>query len=251
MKELVSVLIPILDPQINPTEEKLLHHCLETLEKYPLIFVTFEGADLSIVREHNEDIDVIYFPKKYFESRDTLSQLFLLEDFYEHFNWSEFLLIHELNSWIIRDELHYWCKQGYDYLRADPFFGGSRNVGENPFARLGGLKEEEKRLIGQGYTDNGLYLCRIEQMTKTLKNKRKEAHQYRHGNLPKADAVFWDLEANRFWPNLRKPTAIVRQYFAQNAHNLDQSKNLPFAITGISRANIQSLSYFKTLPEAE
>jgi hypothetical protein len=247
MKELVSVLIPILNPQINPTEEKLLHHCLETLHKYPLIFITYEGADLSIVREHHEEIDVIYFPKKYFESRNALANLFLLEDFYEQFNWCEYLLIHELNSWVVRDELYYWCKQGYDYLKAGPV----SDLNDNMLSRIVGLKEREKRLFGQGYTDNGIYLCQIERMTKTLQSKRKQAYQYRHSDLPQADSLFWDLEANRFWPYLRKPTEIVRNHFAQNASQLNNTKNLPFALTGISRANIQHLPYFKTLPGDE
>ncbi|NIJ53354.1 DUF5672 family protein [Dyadobacter arcticus] len=251
MKELVSVLIPILNPQINPTEEKMLHHCLATLYKYPLIFITFEGADLSIIKEHNEEIDVIYFPKKYFRSRDHLASLFLLEDFYERFNWCDFLLVHELNSWVIKDELYYWCKQGYDYIKAAPVFQSGKQVNDDFLSRVTGLKEDEKRAFGQGYTDNGLYLCQIEHMTKTLKSKKKEAYQYRNNDLIHADSVFWDIEANRFWPYLRKPTAIVRQHFAQNAINFNGAKSLPFALTGISRANIQYAPYFKTLPEAD
>ena len=252
MKELVSVIIPILNPQINPTEEKLLHHCLETLSNYPLIFVTYQGADLSIVKEHHQELDVIYFPRKYFQSRDHLAALFLMEDFYERFNWCEFLLIHELNSWVIKDELHYWCKQGYDYLKAAPYFGSEKPVNDHIFKRLLGLKDDEKRAFGQGYANNGLYLCRIEHTVKTLKSKKKEAYQYRHDDhLSYADSVFWDLEANRFIPHLRKPTHIVRKHFAQNALNFENSKSQPFALTGITRANIQDLPFFKALPESE
>ncbi len=120
MKELVTVIIPILESQINPTEEKLLHHALNILSKYPIIFVAGENADLSVVREHAIDVDVIYFPERYFKSRQHLSRLLLMPDFYDRFNWCEFLLVHELNSWIIQDELFYWCKQGYDYLKCAP-----------------------------------------------------------------------------------------------------------------------------------
>lgn len=120
MKELVSVIIPVLDPNLNPTEERILHHCLEALANYPIVFITFEKADLSIIREHQKEIDVVYFPKEYFQSRETLGKLFLMEDFYHQFSWASFLLIHELNSWVIKDELYYWCKSGYDYLKAAP-----------------------------------------------------------------------------------------------------------------------------------
>jgi hypothetical protein len=253
MKELVSVVIPILNPEINPTEEKILHHSLQTLEKYPLIFVTFQGADLSIVREHNENIDVIYFPKKYFQSRDHLAALFLTEEFYERFNWCDFMLVHELNSWIVRDELYYWCKQGYDYLRAAPVLSEALKGKDQIIKRLSGFSAEEKILFGQGYQDNGLYLCRIERMVNTLKAKKREAYQYRHDDhLQHAEAVFWDLEPNRFWPYLRKPSRIVRELFAkQAAVATGNAKDLPFALTGITRDNIGSLPFFTNLPGAE
>ena len=106
MKELVSVIIPILEPDLSPTQERILHHSLEMLANYPIIFITFQTADLSIVREHQNEIDVVYFPKEYFQSRESLAKLYLMPDFYERFSWSSFLLIHELNSWVLKDELH-------------------------------------------------------------------------------------------------------------------------------------------------
>lgn len=251
MKELVTVIIPILEPQINPTEEKLLHHALQILSEHPVIFVAAEGADLSVVREHAENIDVVHFPKRFFESRQHLGQLFLMSDFYDRFNWCEFLLIHELNSWIIKDELHYWCKQGYDYFKAAPLLP---KAAEAPglLKRISGLSEEEKRLYGSGYAGNGLYLCRIERMTGTLKSKKQLAHDYRHNSdLAHADSLFWDLEANRFLPHLRKPTDIVRSHFAQFGVQYQNGTTLPFALTGISRDNIHGIPYFKTLPETE
>lgn len=251
MKELVSVIIPILDPHINPTEEKLLQHALEMLSGYPIIFTTYEHADLSIVKEHAEHIDVVTFPKRFFESRQHFGKLLLMEDFYERFNWCDFLLVHELNSWVIRDELHYWCKQGYDYIKSGPVTSTSIPL-DGTLKRLLGLSDDEKRVYGEGYTDNGLYLCRIERMTAALKGKKRLAHQYRHDDrLINPDSVFWDLEANRFWPHLRKPTGIVRNHFAQHAAQFENRKTLPFALTGISRNNIQEMSYFKTLPETE
>ncbi|OJV20313.1 MAG: hypothetical protein BGO21_13195 [Dyadobacter sp. 50-39] len=251
MKELVTVIIPILEPQIDPTEEKLLHHALQVLSDYPIIFVAGEGADLSVVREHAENFDVVHFPRRYFESRQHLAQLLLMSDFYDRFNWCDFLLIHELNSWVVKDELHYWCKQGYDYIKAGPVLTGTDKA-PGFLKRISGLSEQEKRLFGAGYADNGLYLCRIERMTSTLKSKRSVAHQYRHNaGLPYSDSVFWELEANRFLPHLRKPTDIVRSHFAQFGVRYQNGTSLPFAFTGISRDNIHEIPYFKNLPETE
>ncbi|MCF0070368.1 hypothetical protein LZD49_07785 [Dyadobacter sp. CY261] len=251
MKELVTVIIPILETRIDPTEEKLLHHALNILSEHPIVFIAGEGTDLSVVHEHAEHIDVVHFPKRFFESRQHLAPLFLMQDFYERFNWCDFLLIHELNSWVIKDELHYWCKQGYDYFKASPLLPDPANA-PSLLKRVTGLSDEEKRLYGSGYTGNGLYLCRIERMTGILKSKRQLAHQYRHNaTIPHVDSVFWELEPNRFLPNLRKPTDVVRSHFVQYGVQYQNGTTLPFALTGISRHNIDEIAYFKNLPETE
>ena len=253
MKELVSVIIPVPNPDLSPTQERILHHCLEALANYTIIFVTFEKADLGIIKDHRKDIDVIYFPKEYFQSRQTLAKLFLMEDFYEQFSWANFLLMHELNSWIIKDELHHWCKQGYDYLKAAPI---TKNKSVNTdfvsgISQFAGLNSTQKQSLGNSFQDNGLYLCLVERMIKILKSKEKTAYQYRHNNeLSNRDSVFWEIEANRFWPNLRKPSRIVQNYFAQYADNqiinkLNIKEKLPFALTGINSTNIDGLPYFK------
>jgi len=247
MKELVSVIIPILNPELNPVQERLLHHSLEMLANYPIIFITFPNADLSIVREHQKEIDVVYFPKEYFQSRRALAKLFLMSDFYEQFSWSSFLLVHELNSWVLKDELHYWCKQGYDYLRAAPLF--PHDFSMRKFQLIKGLNQSERLILGNCFQDNGLYLCLVERMVKALKNKQKKAYEYRHDDqLANGDAVFWEAEANRFWPNLRRPTEIVQNYFAQHADNQVSLitgivDKLPFALTGINNKNIERLPY--------
>ncbi|MCE7040072.1 DUF5672 family protein [Dyadobacter sp. CY312] len=248
MKELVSVIIPIPDPNLNPTQERLLRHCLDALVRYPVIFITYEGADMSIVKEHKEDADIICFSKEYFQSRQTMARLFLMEDFYERFSWADFLLIHELNSWIVKDELHYWCKQGYDYLKAAPVARKNETL-PNQLALFLGLKENQKTIMGNGFEENGLFLCHVQRMIKALRKKEKTAYQYRHNKtLENRDAVFWETEANRLWPTLRKPSTIVRDFFCKSLsgnklHPDGKSKQLPFAFTGINNTNIDDLPY--------
>ena len=253
MKELVSVIIPVLNPDLNPVQEKILHHCLESLANYPIVFITYKEADLSIIREHKQDIDVVYFSKEYFESRKALGRLFLMEDFYHQFSWASYLLIHELNSWVVKDELYYWCKSGYDFLKAGPVINRQGIVQDffRSISRITGLSKIEKQSLDSSFQDNGLYLCLVERMIATLKNKQKTAYHYRHhDDLQNSDAIFWEIEANRFWQNLRKPTSIVQNYFGQHAGNqivnlIESKEKLPFAFTGVNSTNIDHLPYFK------
>lgn len=242
MKELVTVVIPILDTTLSPLEEMALHHSIEVLRKHTVIFVSAAGTDLSIVKEYLNDFDVINFPDQYFKSRNDFGQLLMMEDFFERFNWASYLLVHELNSWIVKDELTYWCNQGYDFLKAAPVFESKEKESSlsNTFSRIKGLSELQKRELGDAYFENGFGLYYIEAMSNVLKSKKKLAYQYRHDqSLNNADAVFWEVEPNRFIPKLRKPTRVVQQYFARHINSIEnlsalKREQLPFAITGVT-----------------
>ena len=248
MKELVSVLIPVLNPALTTFERKIIDHCLMALRKYSFIFVVSEKAEISELKEQYRNVDFVTFNEKHFKSRRSLAGLLLMEGFYERFSWSEFLLVHELNSWVVKDELHYWCKQGYDLLKAVPeiqsgFF--------EDLARFRGLGDAQKKLIDIRFNDNGLCLCHIERCVRTLKNKKKEAYNYRHHpDLINSDSLFWELEANRFLPNLRRPTKIVQTRFSKNisgqvpAANADREA-WSFGLTGVSEGNIENLPFFR------
>lgn len=241
MKELVNVIIPILNPDLSPTQERLLHRCLLALKRYPITFITFKEADMGIVKEHVDEPDIVFFPKEYFESRQAFAKLLLMEDFYERFSWADFLLIHELNSFVVKDELHYWCKQGYDYVRATPIDAHGK-VKKLPFMQWK-IAEEQKIQFGHAFIDNGLILCHIQRMMSVLRSKNKIAYTYRHDNqIENGDGVFWELESTRFGIGLRKPTQIVRNFFCQSlsSEQLNWEK-LPFAITGINSSNIDKL----------
>lgn len=252
MKELVSVLIPILNTDLTIHEKTVLNHCLEALSKYPVILFTYEGADLSVLKTDHERVEILTFKSKYFQSRETLSDLFLMEDFYTRFTWSDFILIHELNSWIVKDEIHYWCKQGYDYLHANPVI--DKSVPEKSYftdiARIWGLNESEKEAIGRTFENDGLKLCNVQRMIKTLSARKKEAHHYRNNvKFPNKDSVFWEIEANRFWPQLRKPTSIVQSRFSQNSIDVsgytDNRDTWPTGISGINMDSLDSLPFYK------
>lgn len=253
MKELVSILIPILNPQLTVLEELILRHSLEALKRYPVILFSYEGADLSKIEKNHDRLEILTFRPKYFENRQTLANLFLMEDFYNRFTWSDFILIHELNSWIVKDEIHYWCKQGYDYLHANPVLDNSvfKNGQVNDFSKILGLNEEQKKALGKGLDSDGLKLCHVQRMISTLSAKKKEAHRYREQNdFENKDSLFWELEANRLWPYLRKPTEIVQTRFSQNIEKRtelfpDNRDAWPTGITGVTTKNIDHLPFYK------
>ncbi|PWJ59298.1 hypothetical protein CLV98_102130 [Dyadobacter jejuensis] len=243
MRELVTVIIPVFNTALSPTENAILDQSLGLLKSYPIIFIGAEGNGLVKDMPINDlKTQFITFPAKYFSSRKAFSKLLLLADFYERFSWSEFLLIHPLNTWLLRDELHYWCKQGHDLLMAQPDWQqctiqpGLRGQ----FKRIMGPSPGEKVSLGTAFGMGGFYLCHLERIRSVLKKFKNEAYQYRHAEaIDNAEAVFFELVPNRTLPQLRRPTTIVENFFALQQGQFAgmekglSKKNLPFAITGI------------------
>jgi len=58
------------------------------------------------------------FDDNNFKNRRTYSDFCLSKTFYERFSNYKYMLIYQLDAWVFKDELEYWCKQDYDYIGA-------------------------------------------------------------------------------------------------------------------------------------
>ena len=88
----------------------------------PIALVAPEGLDLTAYlppeRQEARPIHVVRFDPGFFRSTDTYSRLLLSAGFYQAFASYEFILIHQLDVFVFRDELADWCARGYDYVGA-------------------------------------------------------------------------------------------------------------------------------------
>ncbi|WP_025763973.1 DUF5672 family protein [Dyadobacter tibetensis] len=244
MRELVTVAIPLLNATLSPTEEDILANSMSMLRQYPIIWLCAEGTTPPAPDcMQNTTTSVFHFPVKYFESKAAFSKLLLMPDFYERFSWAENMLLHPLDTWMIKNELHYWCKQGYDLLMTAPNWNQS-TIKDNlagQFARFTGPSLSQKQALGNAFNDSGFFLCHIEKISAAIQATKKEAYAYRHDNsIANADLVFFELVPNRILPRLRKPTRIVQKFFAQQLTVAEmlisgKSKNIPFVITGVKQ----------------
>ena len=130
------------------------------LNKYDLYFLTYKELDFSnykIIDEYKNDYKFVYFDKSYFESIKTYSDLCLTTELYKKFADYDYMFLYQLDGWIFKDELEYWCNQGYDYIGA-PWFEGHSNATEND------------RFINPG-GNGGVSLRNIQKFIKILENK--------------------------------------------------------------------------------
>lgn len=128
------VVIPVCAPP-TPAEAISLRQCLDVLGKrHRIIFFGPESLDTApyenAVREHGVEWFFEKFEDIFFESTATYSRLLLSQEFYSRFIHWEYILIHQLDSWVFRDELSLWCGKGYDYIGA-PWFEGYSEASED------------------------------------------------------------------------------------------------------------------------
>jgi len=131
---LCCIIIPIYKNEITKHETIALKQCCSILRKYTIIFITHDELDCSAYTSICKHADVSfryeYFKKKYFNGIVGYNALLLSNIFYKKFDAYKFMLVYQLDAYVFRDELEYWCNQDYDYIGA-PWMS-FRSIEENP-----------------------------------------------------------------------------------------------------------------------
>lgn len=124
MKKCV-VVIPIY--KVNPTKSECasFKQVLTVLGQHNIVLLTYTELDLSVYEELSEVVgkkyNIEYFDLGYFRSLADYNRLCYSLEFYNRFLNYEYMLIYQLDAWVFRDELMYWCDKGYDYIGAPMF----------------------------------------------------------------------------------------------------------------------------------
>lgn len=137
MKNIVAVLIPIYKAELNENEIISLKQCLHILSDYPIIFFGPQNLKTEVYEQlckNKTKFEMVHFNNSYFEDINGYNQLMLSAEFYRKFLSYKFILIHQLDAYVFRDELLYWCKQHYDFIGA-PHSVHENNINEIQFLK--------------------------------------------------------------------------------------------------------------------
>lgn len=118
MDTLVRIVIPVYKGSLTRNERASLKQCVKVLSSYSITLVCHKALDLSAYFAEYSDFKVEFFNLSYFENIRGYNKLLLSREFYHRFRNSKYLLIYQLDAWVFRDELIYWCSKGYDYIGA-------------------------------------------------------------------------------------------------------------------------------------
>lgn len=135
-----------------------MRQCVSVLRGHKLCIVCPHGLDVAEYVKVFSDFGTTYsverFPQHFFDGIAGYNLLMLDKAFYKRFAKYQYVLIYQLDAWVFRDELDYWCKQGFDYIGA-------------PWIE----KDEHGELFFDGVGNGGFSLRRIQHFIDVLSYK--------------------------------------------------------------------------------
>jgi len=112
-----AIVIPAYKKEINFFERASLKQCIKIFKGYPLILIAPRSLDTgNYTRLFPFKIE--RFADDSFLSVRSYSRLLLSADFYSRFKSYSYILMYQPDAYVFRNELDYWCSQGYDYIGA-------------------------------------------------------------------------------------------------------------------------------------
>ena len=241
MTELVTVLIPLFGTPLTPIEKYVLQTCQKHLGDFPITFLKSESLNLpDEVREICPDADSVSYDPVFFANRVNYTKFLLGGGLYEQFSWSRYLLILELNSAITKNELAYWCRQGYDFIQPIP-------AKEIPLSILGKLKRKfnptsfypaGSEIKTTFERNSGISLRRVKAFQKLVARRKRTINRFLSNYPdPENDSLFWEYYVNRWRPELITPNSLARAHFAQPQAALKAAptaNQVPFSLTNLN-----------------
>lgn len=123
MNSSAIILIFAHKPYLEWYEDISLRQCFGVLHKHPIRLVCPDGVDASAYKRIAPTIEIDFIPPRWLASLRAYNRLKIHPFLYERYAEFEFMLTYELDAFVFKDELEYWCDQGWDYIGA-PWFEG-------------------------------------------------------------------------------------------------------------------------------
>ena len=120
-----AVIVPVYKASLTEYEIKSFNQCCKILGLHHIYLVTYQDCGLyeyrKIAEKYNVSLKIELFSPHYFNTIQTYNQLMLSYKFYYRFKEYDYILVHQLDAYVFRDELTYWCDKNFDYIGA-PWF---------------------------------------------------------------------------------------------------------------------------------
>jgi hypothetical protein len=187
----------------SPTQQELafLENGLDLTKGNKQVIVAPEGLLIDDSFGSLQQLEVKRFAKHYFDSIAGYNQLLLSKAFYGTFSLFDYMLIHQADVFLFKDELQVWCNKNYDYIGA-PWFRPDKLDRGKLFNTMESLKLSFKKnkIYGDRYNkvgNGGLSLRKVETAISVLEKVNPallKKYTTAQGDEFNED-IFWSLEA--------------------------------------------------------
>lgn len=123
MPEEVCIALPLYKPKLDPFEELSYRRVFEVLGNHPIFGFMPRGFQWQPPAGIPGKLRRMELDPRHFRNGETYSQLLQSKVFYDSFAQFRYVLVHQLDCYVFRDELMQWCAKGYDFIGA-PIFEG-------------------------------------------------------------------------------------------------------------------------------
>lgn len=223
---MVVVVIPIYKSILTEYERVSLRRGLEAFRNIPICFVAPKGLTL---QDYQDDYRYEYFEQSYFYSTMTYNKLLLSPIFYERFLQYEYILIYQLDAFVLNNKLCDFIRSDYDYIGA-PWLSGIKVYNSNfracryidkilPFLNISNTV-----YVGNG----GVSLRRVKKHIEILEKMRSMAVSWKEN-----EDIFWGYMGYLYSSEFRvAPLEVALKFAFEKNPRLCYKKNgnnLPFA----------------------
>lgn len=204
---LAAVLIPIYKKTPNDLEILSLKQCIKVLKNHKIIFFAPKDLEYSFYKQVCQEFDcvfdIMFFDNSYFNGIIGYNKLMLSSHFYKSFLKYKFILIYQLDAFVFKDDLEFWCNQKYDFIGA-PNHAHLNNQGEMQFLknfsrvmRFFRVKKEISNVGNGGFSLRNTRSCYL--LVKILSAVVKKWH-------PNNEDGFFKYYGNIFFPFFKLPS---------------------------------------------
>ncbi len=225
----VAVVVPVYKKEMTRYEQISFERCVDVFNHYEIVLVGPEGLNIDKYLETSSKLRICRFERKFFESTQGYNKLMLSKKFYDKFVDYKYILIHQLDAFVFKDDLSKWCSMRFDYI-GSPWIGvdwpKSQHLRRNlPIwirkQRLRQLIGDRAKPVGNG----GFSLRKVRSFIFMLLLFRSIANQW----IENEDA-FWAIAAPNCLPFFKVPSVELalkfsfelqpRLCFERNGNNL-------------------------------
>ena len=236
----VKVVIPLYSEQLSDLEIRSFNQVYSVLKHYPIVVVKPVSLNLSSLNLRYPNLLLESFDDCYFENIQGYNKLMLSNAFYRRFLDSDYMLIYQLDAFVFRDELSFWCSKGYDYIGA-PWLKDPRDsrpvistINDLFFIYNRFRNKKSKQSLYNKVGNGGFSLRKVDsfyEATILYESKIKDYLQQKRSHLYNED-VFWATEIPDFsYPDVMEALRFSFDKYPQYSFRLTGGQ-LPFGCHG-------------------